>query len=240
MAGSRETTPEQFEGMDEGRSRFKEVAESSEGDDSADDGPRKRTKVDATDATAAPKWSNPDPYTVLPPPETLGAPKKDIVQTIRKAKNDQAAKVDKVADNSDFISFNFDDDDDEEDAVMDEPSLPAAKSPARTGEPTFSHRDSFHRKTSTASAPQNNGVSSSSFTPINQRSNAPVSISSDSDYVDQRSPIVAERVSRPPKRKSRDTRQMGDVTEEWQAVDGQPIAPWSTRDHSATADVGLR
>jgi non-canonical poly(A) RNA polymerase PAPD5/7 len=205
MAGSRETTPEQFEGMDEGRSRFKEVAESSEGDDSADDGPRKRTKVDATDATAAPKWSNPDPYTVLPPPETLGAPKKDIVQTIRKAKNDQAAKVDKVADNSDFISFNFDDDDDEEDAVMDEPSPPAAKSPARTGEPTFSHRDS-----------------------------------SDSDYVDQRSPIVAERVSRPPKRKSRDTRQMGDVTEEWQAVDGQPIAPWSTRDHSATADVGLR
>jgi hypothetical protein len=110
MAGSRETTPEQFEGMDEGRSRFKEVAESSEGDDSADDGPRKRTKVDATDATAAPKWSNPDPYTVLPPPETLGAPKKDIVQTIRKAKNDQAAKVDKVADNSDFISFNFDGD----------------------------------------------------------------------------------------------------------------------------------
>jgi non-canonical poly(A) RNA polymerase PAPD5/7 len=240
MAGSRETTPEQFEGMDEGRSRFKDVAESSEGYDSADDGPRKRTKVDATDATAAPKWSNPDPYTVLPPPETLGAPKKDIVQTIRKAKNDQASKVDKVADNSDFISFNFDDDDDEEDAVMDEPSPPAAKSPARTGEPTFSHRDSFHRKTSTTSAPQTNGVSSSSFTPTNPRSNAPVSISSDSDYVDQRSPIVAERVSRPPKRKSRDTRQMGDVTEEWQAVDGQPIAPWSTRDHSATADVGVR
>lgn len=238
MAGSRGTTPEQFEGMDDGNSRFKDVAESSEGDDSGDDGPRKRTKVEATDASAAPKWSNPDPYTVLPPPETLGAPKKDIVQTIRKAKNDQASKVDKVADNSDFISFNFDDD--EEDASMDQPSPPPAKSPARSGEPTFSHRDSFHRKTSTASTPQTNGASSTHFTPINQRSQAPISISSDSDYARREPSVVAERVSRPPKRKSRDIRQLGDVTEDWQAIDSQPVAPWCTRDHSPTADVGLR
>lgn len=238
MAGSRETTPEQFEGMDDGKSRFKDVAESSEADDSGDDAPRKRTKIEVTDAPAAPKWSNPDPYTALPPPETLGAPKKDIVQTIRKAKNDQASKVDKVADNSDFISFNFDDDD--EDAAMDPPSPPVAKSPARTGEPTFSHRDSFHRKTSTTSTPQTNGASSASFTPINQRSQAPVSISSDSDDADPRPSIVAESVSRPPKRKSRDTRQMGDVTEDWHAVDGQPIAPWCARDYSTTEDLGLR
>lgn len=236
MAGSRETTPEQFEGMNDGQSHFKEVAESSDGDDSDDDGPRKRTKVEVGDAPAAPKWSNPDPYTVLPPPETLGAPKKDIVQTIRKAKNDQAAKVDKVADNSDFISFNFDDDGD---AEMDPPSPPVTKSPANSGEATFSHRDSFHRKTSTSSTPQNNGASSASFTPVNKRSQAPVSISSDSDYEHEPS-IVPERVSRPPKRKSRDTRQLGDVTEEWQAIDGQSVAPWCTRDHSATADVGLR
>ena len=223
--------------MNDGQSHFKEVAESSEGDDSDDDGPRKRTKVEASDAPAAPKWSNPDPYTVLPPPETLGAPKKDIVQTIRKAKNEQASKVDKVADNSDFISFNFDDDEDN-DAEMDPPSPPVTKSPAQTGEPTFSHRDSFHRKTSTSNLSQTNGASAS-FTPINQRSQAPVSISSDSDYAQQPS-IVPERVSRPPKRKARDTRQLGDVTEEWQSIDDQPVAPWCTRDHSATANVGLR
>lgn len=239
MAGSRETTPEQFEGMNDGQSHFKEVADSSEGEDSDDDGPRKRTKVEVSGAPAAPKWSNPDPYTVLPPPETLGAPKKDIVQTIRKAKNEQASKVDKVADNSDFISFNFDDD--EDDAEMDPPSPPppATKSPAQSGEPSFSHRDSFHRKTSTNTIPQTNGASSASFTPINQRPQAPVSISSDSDDAEASS-IVPERVSRPPKRKARDTRQFGDVTEEWQSIDGQPVAPWCTRDHSATADVGLR
>lgn len=217
--------------MDDGQARFKDVAESSE-DSSDDDAPRKRTKVETTDAPAPPKWSNPDPYTALPPPESLGAPKKDIVQVIRKAKNEQAAKVDKVADNADFISFNLDD---EGDAAMDPPSPPVAKSPARSGEPTFSHRDSFHRKTATASAPQPQNVSSSSFTPINQRSKKPVSISSDSEPE-----IVAERVSRPPKRKSRDTRQLGDVTEEWQAIDSQPITPWCTRDHSGTADTGLR
>jgi non-canonical poly(A) RNA polymerase PAPD5/7 len=236
MAGSRETTPEQFEGMNDGHSHFKEVADSSEGDDSDDEGPRKRTKVEASEAPAAPKWSNPDPYTVLPPPESLGAPKKDIVQTIRKAKNEQLAKVDKVADNSDFISFNFDDDDD---AKSDPPSPPVTKSPAQSGEPSFSHRDSFHRKTSTSNIPQSNGASTASFTPINQRTQAPVSISSDSDHAEVKS-IVPERVSRPPKRKSRDTRQFGDVVEEWQSVDGQPVAPWCTRDHSATASVGLR
>ena len=81
---------------------------------SEDDVPRKRAKVEPTEAPARPQWSNPDPYTVLPPPETLGAPKKDIVQVIRKAKNEQASKsegADNVAGNADFISFNFGDDD---------------------------------------------------------------------------------------------------------------------------------
>jgi non-canonical poly(A) RNA polymerase PAPD5/7 len=239
LAGSRETTPEQFEGMDEGHSRFKDAAEveSSEGDDSDDDGPRKRTKVGASDASAAPKWSNPDPYTALPPPETLGAPKKDIVQVIRKAKNEAAPKTDKVADNADFISFNFDD---EGDAEMDSPPPPPSKSPARTGEPTFSHRDSFHRKTSVAGAPETNSGSSNSFTPTNKRQQGISSPSSGPGYNSPQQSIVPEHVSRPPKRKARDIRQFGDVIEEWQSIEGQTVAPWSTINHSETADVGLR
>jgi non-canonical poly(A) RNA polymerase PAPD5/7 len=239
LAGSRETTPEQFEGMDEGQHRFKDAAEveSSEGD-SDDDGPRKRTKVEASDASAAPKWSNPDPYTALPPPETLGAPKKDIVQVIRKAKNEAAPKTDKVADNADFISFNFDD---EGDAEMDSPPPPPGKSPARTGEPTFSHRDSFHRKTSVVGAPETNSGSSSSFTPTNKRQQGISSPASGAGYNSSQHPIIIpEHVSRPPKRKSRDTRQFGDVIEEWQSIEGQTVCPWSTTDHSATADIGLR
>lgn len=227
--------------MNDGQSHFRDVAESSEEDDSDGDGPRKRAKVKAADASAVPKWSNPDPYTVLPPPETLGAPKKDIVQTIRKAKNEKASKVDKVADNSDFISFNFGDEDDgEEDAAVDPPSPPVAKSPANSGAPTFSHRDSFHRKTSTASTPQTNGTTLSPSTSINKRQQAPISISSNSQHANPTPSIVAETVSRPPKRKARHNMQMGDVTEDWQVKDGQPVAPWCTKDHSDTTDVGLR
>ena len=240
LAGSRETTPEQFEGMDEGHSRFKDAAEveSNEGNDSEDDdAPRKRTKVEASDASAVPKWSNPDPYTALPPPETLGAPKKDIVQVIRKAKNEQAPKTDKVADNADFISFNFDD---EGDAEMDSPPPPPGKSPARTGEPSFSHRDSFHRKTSAAVAPESITGSLNTGTPSNKRQHGLSSPHTGSGNYSPQQSIVPEQVSRPPKRKARDTRQFGDVTEEWQSVGGQAVAPWSTTDHSDTADVGLR
>lgn len=83
--------------------------------DEQDERSRKRTKtaVTAASASATPKWSNPDPYTALPPPETLGAPKKDIVQVIRKAKVDSAYRSDSnnaVKDNIDFIAFSLNDD----------------------------------------------------------------------------------------------------------------------------------
>lgn len=71
--------------------------------------PRKKAKIvhDAR-SSAVPKWSNPDPYTVLPPPETLGAPKKDIVQVIRKAKAEPAPQADvknEAKEGADFISL---------------------------------------------------------------------------------------------------------------------------------------
>lgn len=126
--GSR--TPEQLYGMNsEGQARFKEAnfstsedsgSESGEIDDSAMDdgeGPRKRVKADVveSDAQAAPKWSNPEYFTALPPPESGLGPKKDIVQVIRKAKIEAAPKQDAsnaVKENADFISFNMDDEND--------------------------------------------------------------------------------------------------------------------------------
>jgi len=143
----RETTPEQLEGMNsEGQVRFKEAESSSdeadakiidlthedEEDDHDATAPRKRTKLDAPAESAAPRWSNPDPYTVLPPPETLGAPKKDIVQVIRKAKMDSSAKSDdkNAAKENDFISLNFDDDFDEDDVDdVDDESMPVLHQP---------------------------------------------------------------------------------------------------------------
>jgi non-canonical poly(A) RNA polymerase PAPD5/7 len=103
-----------------------------ESDDSAnaeatEHGHPSNTKAARTQATRAdgdaepqfapqpPKWSNPDPYTALPPPSETTGVKRDVVQLIRKAKNlaaEKAASNNAVAANDDFISFGDDEVDD--------------------------------------------------------------------------------------------------------------------------------
>lgn len=124
---TREKTPDRLSGMVDGSTRFKDVAELSESmeestentsNDEAD-APRKRQNVE-TEAQPAviPKWSNPDPYTVLPPVgEETRAKKTDVVQLIRKAKiaaseANGTAKND-ISGNIDFVSLNFDSSDDD-------------------------------------------------------------------------------------------------------------------------------
>ena len=65
------------------------------------------------DGTNEPKWSNPDPYTVLPPVDEASRKRKDVVKLIRKARKDAeetAAEHNQVTANDDFISFGVDDD----------------------------------------------------------------------------------------------------------------------------------
>ncbi|PSK56002.1 hypothetical protein B9Z65_4880 [Elsinoe australis] len=73
---------------------------------------RARTTVVTNDAEESkPKWSNPDPYTSLPPPGSENAgPKKDVVAMIRKAKVENADRSAEAAQAAEFISLNFDDD----------------------------------------------------------------------------------------------------------------------------------
>ena len=66
-----------------------------------------------TDGDSEPKWSNPDPYTVLPPVDEEARKRKDVVKLIRKSDLHTAAKAsqhNQVAANDDFISFGFEDD----------------------------------------------------------------------------------------------------------------------------------
>ena len=73
-----------------------------------------RTDSKAADGDSVPKWSNPDPYTALPPPDA--EKKKDMVKLIRKARVAQAlegtSKTEAVSD--DFISFDFGNETEEE------------------------------------------------------------------------------------------------------------------------------
>lgn len=65
------------------------------------------------DAASVPKWSNPDPYTLLPPVNETLVKKKDPVETIRKYRKtgeEKAIEINQVSANDDFISFNFEED----------------------------------------------------------------------------------------------------------------------------------
>ncbi|THY59071.1 hypothetical protein D6C97_04213 [Aureobasidium pullulans] len=187
MRRQREPTPDQLEGMNEGKeSRFKVLDDLSESDSGSDDDSAMDHETDAHDSThapvqpsfannashsddsedehprakrarvkskspeseqAKPKWSNPDPYTALPPPGESDAKKKDVVKLIRKAKVEAAKPAAAAAEGEDFISLNFDDDfaqeisDDEggislSGSVRGEHSLPH--------KPSFSHLDHLH------------------------------------------------------------------------------------------------
>ncbi|KXS97890.1 hypothetical protein AC578_5021 [Pseudocercospora eumusae] len=124
----RETTPEQLVGMNnDNQPKFAEVISSDEEDsgnasdaEAAEDGPpRKRAKANEQACEPArPKWSNPDPYSAAPPTDLGLQPKKDIVQSIRKAKLEAAQKASStnaIKENADFISFDMDDDQNDHD-----------------------------------------------------------------------------------------------------------------------------
>jgi non-canonical poly(A) RNA polymerase PAPD5/7 len=89
----------------------------SEGEGDATEPSSKRARLSNQKSAAAdlaPKWSNPDPYTALPPPDTAGKPRKDVVQLIRKARVETTeSKASIPAEAADFIACDFDDSDDE-------------------------------------------------------------------------------------------------------------------------------
>jgi non-canonical poly(A) RNA polymerase PAPD5/7 len=125
LKGNRAPTPELMPGMDEDEGngvRYKPIEDVSDSDeaemDLSDDEnadaqqPKKkqaRTDTKTADGDSAPRWSNPDPYTALPPPDESQRKKKDVVKLIRKARvNTNSENTTKTeAETDDFISFDF-------------------------------------------------------------------------------------------------------------------------------------
>ncbi|KAH7138952.1 hypothetical protein B0J11DRAFT_31476 [Dendryphion nanum] len=112
--------PEQTLGVAQGVNKFinPDDLSTSEGEmelegneDSNDSAIHKSARIQPVtqvDGDSVPKWSNPDPYTVLPPPAETTGKRVDFVQLIRRAKaqtSDEALGRNAVAANDDFISF---------------------------------------------------------------------------------------------------------------------------------------
>ena len=123
-----------------------EEDEMSESDEDSRPSKRVRTQaIDSPRAAATPKWSNPDPYTALPPPPEATGKRTDVVKLIRKAKiSDEADReTSELAKNADFISFDtFDGSFDES---LDVSIVPKAGDPDHLGKRKRDHEDARPR-----------------------------------------------------------------------------------------------
>ncbi|KAL1986809.1 hypothetical protein VTN96DRAFT_5462 [Rasamsonia emersonii] len=149
LTTKRETTPEPLgapkDGAEKAPLKFAPISELTDSDEaemdvsSDEDGsrpPRKKRAVEKEQsAPPAPKWSNPDPYYVLPPPDESQTKRPDVVKLIRKARVAAATtapavtRTDAVASNEDFISFDMEDEDEEDEEDEPEPPPNAPKGP---------------------------------------------------------------------------------------------------------------
>ncbi|KAL8801289.1 MAG: hypothetical protein Q9182_004554 [Xanthomendoza sp. 2 TL-2023] len=99
---------------------------------------------DSKQEASVPQWSNPDPYTVLPPVDEAQRKRKDVVKIIRKARiaaEKETTVKNQVAANDDFISFGNIPDEERRSSSPSEsdqgPELP-------TGPRSFSHLSNLH------------------------------------------------------------------------------------------------
>lgn len=156
-----------------------------------------------SDGDSVPKWSNPDPYTVLPPPEETTGKRVDFVKLIRKAKNqvtEQEDGTNAVAANDDFISFGDDDDDASE--LLVAPTEPA----------------SFR------SQPMQGSMNEMAAAGALAAKSTPIQYSAPSAGLPSRIPIGSGS------NKRKHTTDYIGKKAEWMAKDGRDPAPWAYRD----------
>ncbi|KAK7514815.1 hypothetical protein IWZ03DRAFT_443430 [Phyllosticta citriasiana] len=283
LQSTREKTPEQFVGMNDGSAKFislSDVSDSeaemqleSQSDDDqdsvhgGDEQPAAKkarvTSEDKSDADAAPRWSNPDPYTSLPPPDESQTKKRDFVKLIRKAKvaSDRTSTSNAVTQNADFISLNFDDEEeqnseDEDNASSDDErraGAPNAKAPR------FSHLDNLHPNRSINAASENMASDQGKSAPVVPQTAASLGPPPTLSQVQSHALISGLDTWPPPppppkpstsgkleplpppikgKKRKRDVID-GGVMEEWAPRSGTSSTPWCIFDHSATENIGL-
>lgn len=262
---------------DTGNVRYKDVNEMSDSDeaemDMSDDDnaneaeqPRKkqaRTDNKAADGDSVPRWSNPDPYTALPPPDESHRKKKDVVKLIRKSRvTNSSDSTSKPATTDDFISFDFGDD--EEPKAEDGPTnesgngILGAPTGPRTQLPpsrvTQHHESGYTRN-------KIDPPSGSKFNPINPRqepSRLQINLPDrPTAQVPKKPAAFADLISDPAlgnrKRNARDEIKgpplitstfnrgpsKGEVLNSWKPKPNSPATPWIDMDHSKTANMGF-
>ncbi|KFX94189.1 hypothetical protein V490_04486 [Pseudogymnoascus sp. VKM F-3557] len=203
--------------------------------DSEEEQPKKkqvRTEVKASaDGDSVPRWSNPDPYTALPPPDESAVKKKDVVKLIRKARVTAGLNETKsTAETDDFISFDFgddanlgDEDESDDESVVEVPGAPTGP---RNGVRGYSHREEVL-------GPRDSAKSQELTTPTGK--SRPIDTSTDPD-LGNRKRTYDDKIKGPslvPKPTPKGPAN-GNVTKEWKAKAGIDDTPWLANHYTST------
>ena len=228
--------------------KFRDLDELSDDDEldmdispshSDSEGPaRKRTKttvIEDTNGQAAPKWSNPDPYTALPCPDDTQQKKRDVVKLIRKARIEESVpKAAATSQAENFISFDSSDDgkseESDEDSYEPQPAPPppplAELPPPPSGPMPMPPPPGVpaHSLPSGATLPKKPPPHLSD--PLGSRKRTANDVIKPPDYGQ-----LKKATTRPAK---------GMLVPAWMPKKGEEPCPWATVDHAATVDMSFR
>ncbi|RYO92027.1 hypothetical protein DL766_006617 [Monosporascus sp. MC13-8B] len=226
-----------------GRVTYRDLAELSDSDEAAMDisdgsgddedsgepsSKRARTTTSAPERQQeAPKWSNPDPYTALPPPDETTRKKIGMVQLIRKARVEAESKKVAVAAEADFISCDFSDDNggDKNDEGPPPPPPTSSLPPLPQVPPPHKQQGQQDQQTPPRQGTKKNPVDLTASTSLGNRKRT----------ADDR--IKLPHASLKPVRKMAST---GSIVPDWRPVKTEPPCPWAVTDHSDTACMATR
>ncbi|KAL2022048.1 hypothetical protein VTK56DRAFT_6288 [Thermocarpiscus australiensis] len=173
-----------------------------------------------------PKWSNPDPYTALPPETTIQAKKKDVVQMIRKARvQANTARAPLPSEAAEFISLDFDDSDASDDSQKQKEEQVPSKA-----------------ATTAAASSSATSASAGRQLPAIARPDASVLSRDPTDSaLGSRKRTHDDQIKMPHAKlkKANKERVRGHITSEWVAVPDLVPTPWMKVDHSRSANMAV-
>ncbi|KAK0671868.1 putative Poly(A) RNA polymerase protein [Cercophora samala] len=200
-----------------------DISGDEENSDAEPSSKRARVSVDQSAADDVPKWSNPDPYTALPP-ESTGQKKKDVVQLIRKARvQAKETRTSLPSEAADFISLDFDDSDDgHESDDTKESNLVSTRESRVENAPTAEDATLPHKGA---------GSGKPSRVPVLMPDPTPAALGSRKRTHDDQIKMPHTRMKRPAKAPSG-----GHIIPEWRALPHTTATPWLRMDNSDSKD----
>ncbi|KAK2033104.1 hypothetical protein LX32DRAFT_115809 [Colletotrichum zoysiae] len=236
-----------------------EISDNSDDESGEPSNKRARRSGNDDSGNSVPKWSNPDPYTALPPPDAAERKKRDMVKMIRKARVDDTA-ADKLAASTEaeeFISFDFDEAGDNDKAEEEEIILPPSEPPSPPPPPPPGPAPPVHSSPSSAREPPSGPradrdkrpaatASAASTAPSTPATNKPAGLPPKplvaDDALGSRKRTADDRIKPPtygPLKKVNKMPVGGSILPEWQITKDEDPTPWVQTDHSKTSDISV-